>query len=327
MNSGRIIRNYGLIILTSILFSCTKEKYSLLDPAGAGIWSHYGTGLPGNQVRGIALDYQGLMWVAFSGAGITSYDGINFTPYNTSNSGILSNSVTCLDVRSNGDLYIGTTDGISVRATDGSWYYFQDPVKVLYINAIKGKWDGLVIAGTSGYGFYTYDGTNMVQHYDISYKNVKAVEVDQSGYIWLGTDNGLFRWDGANFVHYTTSNGLPSNNITSLFCDSKLRLWIGPSGGTSAAWIDSGGQVHQMSLFTGTAGLYVRDIYEDQRGHIWFATWYDGLIEYDGVVPHSYKEYTGFPENDVNAAGQDKDGNMWFGLYSQGLEKYTLPLQ
>jgi len=327
MKSGIIGRASGLIFLAAILFSCKKESYTLLDPAGAGIWSHYTTGLPGNQVRGITLDHQGLMWVAFSGAGIASYDGDSFTPYNISNSQILSNGVTCLDVRTNGDLYIGTTDGISVRTTDGSWLYYQDPVNILYIYAIKCKANGTVVAGTSGYGFLTYDGTNIYQYYDVSYKNVKAIEEDISGNTWLGTDNGLFKWTGSGFTHYTTANGLPTNNITSLLYDSKSRLWIGGYGGTAVAWIDAGGQLHTQSLFTGSADLYMKDIYEDQRGHIWFATWYDGLIEFDGVVPHSYKVYNGFPENDVNAAGQDKDGNMWFGLYSMGLERYTIPIQ
>ena len=75
-----------------------------------------------------------------------------------------------------------------------------------------------------------------------------------------------------------------------------------------------------------TPGHYVRGIHEDKRGHIWFATWFDGLVEYDNVVPFTYKVYNGFYENDVNCIGDDEYGNLWIGLYSKGLVKYTLPL-
>jgi ligand-binding sensor domain-containing protein len=76
----------------------------------------------------------------------------------------------------------------------------------------------------------------------------------------------------------------------------------------------------------GTIGMFVMDIYEDRNGDMWFATWFDGLIYYDWVIPVSYKKFNGFFEDDVNSIGEDKYGNLWFGLYSKGLAKYSLPL-
>jgi ligand-binding sensor domain-containing protein len=326
-NSGRIFRNSGIIILLIFLASCKKETYDLMDPAKTGVWTSYKTGLPGNQVRDIALDKNGLMWVAFSGAGLSSFNGSTWTPYNVSNSGLLSNNVTCLDVDKFGSLLVGTTDGISIRSANNQWTYFQDPILTLYVNSIKGTSKGWIVFGTENQGFYINDGTGFVQIYDATFKNVNAIEEDKSGNLWLGTDNGLLKYDGKSFSLLTTANGLPSNNVISLFCDSRSRLWVGTNGGKSVSWIDSGNKIYQVYLFNGSAGTYARDIYEDRRGDIWFATWWDGLIDYDGVVPHAYKTYNGFPENDVNAAGEDKNGNMWFGLYSKGLEKYTLPIQ
>ncbi len=49
---------------------------------------------------------------------------------------------------------------------------------------------------------------------------------DTIGFIWFGTDNGLVRYDGYNFKYYTTSNGLPDNEVLQLWVDSKNRLWI-----------------------------------------------------------------------------------------------------
>ena len=49
---------------------------------------------------------------------------------------------------------------------------------------------------------------------------------DNDGFIWLGTDAGLVRFDGSHFITYTTEDGLPSNDVLKLTCDSKNRVWI-----------------------------------------------------------------------------------------------------
>lgn len=49
---------------------------------------------------------------------------------------------------------------------------------------------------------------------------------DKQGYIWIGTDAGLTRFDGYNFINYTRKDGLSNNDVVRLFQDSKERLWI-----------------------------------------------------------------------------------------------------
>jgi ligand-binding sensor domain-containing protein len=320
----------GVFILYTMFISCEKNKYDLLDPVNAGVWNTFNTtnGLPGNGVNDIKLDSNGTLWVAFSsGSGLASFDGISWTTYKTSNSGILSNYVTCLEADNHNNIVIGTTDGLSFRTGSNEWFYFQLPGIILRINDIKITSAGDMYFGTYNKGLYYADNSGFSFVDSTIFKNVTAIEEDKSGNIWFGTNNGLMKWDGSNISLLTTANGLPSNEIKSLFCDSRSRLWIGTTGGQTVSWLGSDNVLHQVSLFNGPYGAYVRSIFEDRRGYIWFATWFDGLISYDGVIPKSYKEFNGFPENDINAIGEDKSGNLWFGLYSKGLVKYSLPLE
>lgn len=56
----------------------------------------------------------------------------------------------------------------------------------------------------------------------------RAYSIAQSsaGYIWIGTDRGVVRWDGRNFKTYTTADGLPDNEVLHVFDDDYGRIWI-----------------------------------------------------------------------------------------------------
>ncbi|HPF02561.1 MAG TPA: two-component regulator propeller domain-containing protein [Bacteroidales bacterium] len=325
-----LLRHALILIFLISITACEKEEYDLLDRETAGVWSRFNTnsGLPANQILDIQRDASGNLWVAFAGNGVGMYQDGDWSFFNTSNSPIRSNSVTSLASTSDGGMIIGTTDGVSFRSSSGDWSYYTDPaVTTLSVNSINVLSDGTYWIGTENEGFYVDLGSGFFQVYEADYKNVNVIEEDNKGNVFLGTDNGLLKFDGSEFSLYTVSEGLPDNDITALFLDSKNRLWIGTNGGATVAYIDPTGRINNLSLMNGDLGTFVTDIFEDRRGHIWFATWYDGLIEYDGVVPHSYKIYNGFYENDINCIGEDKSGNMWFGLYSKGLLKYTLPIE
>jgi len=61
---------------------------------------------------------------------------------------------------------------------------------------------------------------------------VRAVLRDSRGYVWMGTSNGLNRYDGRNYLEINIENGIPDNNyITALQEDSHGRIWIGTAAG------------------------------------------------------------------------------------------------
>jgi ligand-binding sensor domain-containing protein/two-component sensor histidine kinase len=62
------------------------------------------------------------------------------------------------------------------------------------------------------------------------YKSV----LDNHGFLWIATENGLAKFDGKNFKTYTTAQGLSDNEITDIFIDSSQRLWVTPFRRTTA---------------------------------------------------------------------------------------------
>jgi ligand-binding sensor domain-containing protein len=315
-----------LLITLSAITACEKLPEDLKDPALPGKWTLYntGTGLPGNQVRGTFCDSKGDMWFAVSGNGAAKFTNGTWTYYNTSNSGILSNNVTCIGEDSDGNILIGTTNGVSILTASDTWSYFRDPNITLYITCFQNDKDDNIWAGTYGQGFLIFDGEDIGQIYYEAFKDVNDIEMDSKGNVWVATENGLLKWDGNRFTVIGSSDGLPDDVITALYSDSRNRLWIGTYFGRTVSWIDSQG-IHNLSLFNDRI-VEINDICEDAAGNIWFATYTSGLIKFDNVVPYSYKKYNGLPEDDVLTSTMDNDGNVWFGLYSKGLTKYSLPI-
>ncbi|MBI1745786.1 MAG: hypothetical protein HYR55_04265 [Acidobacteria bacterium] len=84
-----------------------------------------------------------------------------------------------------------------------------------------------------------------VRHYDVRHGlihgEVAFIHQDKKGYIWLGTRDGLSRFDGYNFTSYGIPDGLKNLKMTSVAEDQQGHLWVGTYGGGIARLVDDAG--------------------------------------------------------------------------------------
>ena len=114
--------------------------------------------------------------------------------------------------------------------------------------------------------------------------SVIALTQTHDGYLWLGTLNGLVRFDGKTFTRFNVNNtpGLPSNRIVFLFEDSRQILWVGTE--TAGLCAIKNGAVQNFP--DTSAGGIVNCAFEDGGGNIWFSAengkffcWKDGKMD------------------------------------------------
>jgi anti-sigma regulatory factor (Ser/Thr protein kinase) len=88
----------------------------------------------------------------------------------------------------------------------------------------------LVISCFVSYSVHAESNTYINYQFEQGFKasNGYCLFQDTKGYIWIGSENGLMRFNGYEFKTYTTRDGLPDNEILSITEDRDGRLWLSP---------------------------------------------------------------------------------------------------
>lgn len=143
--------------------------------------------------------------------------------------------------------------------------------------------------------------------------SVIAMTQTQDGYLWLGTKDGLARFDGNHYEVFREWNtpGLGGNVIVHLFEDSRKRLWVG--AGNTVSLIQNG---HAETVAIPGGNMDLRATCEDVTGAIWLyladgrlARWRDGKVE-DAWVPD-------LKPSACRAVINTTDGQIWIGTDSE----------
>lgn len=140
---------------------------------------------------------------------------------------------------------------------------------------------------------------------------VNVLFQDSYGYVWCGTNHGLFRLDGLTSIQFTKQDSLPDNHVTAIGQDSLGRIWTGHRNG-ALAYIDNG-KVTVFSPEEGTSNHAISDILFDRAGNLWFSTRNDGLYYYSNARLYRVDEEEGMPDLFVYDLVEDVRGNIWAG--------------
>ena len=146
--------------------------------------------------------------------------------------------------------------------------------------------------------------------------SVLAIAQTPDGYLWLGTENGLARFDGVRFVTFDRRNtpALKSNEIDALLVDHRGDLWIGTHGGGLASM--SRGVFTSFSNRAGLSNDSVLALYEDAGGELWIGTDGGGLSHLRNNQFETYTRKDGLADNAVFSLCGDRKGGIWIGTHS-----------
>jgi len=261
-----------------------------------------------NAIKGIK-DSEGGLWLATT-SGLKRFRRQLITSL-TVKDGLNSNSIYPLFQKRNGEILIGGDQGVNLYAngkmTDLGLTYSDGGA--LYV---RGLWED----DQSRLWFGYQRGFGRLENGSV--KDLNEVVIpggasdfcsDKSGNVWIATTDGLFKYkDDKEVAHYTSKDGLPNDNIITIRTDRNGSLWIGTFDGL--AQLKDGTVTNYKNVAESPKG-YVRAIYEDDAGVLWFGTYGDGLVRYADGKFFKYRVEQGLFNNGVFAIMEDKRGNFW----------------
>ncbi|MFC1850330.1 two-component regulator propeller domain-containing protein [candidate division CSSED10-310 bacterium] len=171
----------------------------------------------------------------------------------------------------------------------------------------------------------------------LSQNTIQCILQDRMGFMWVGTREGLHKYDGYKFTVYQHDpfdpTSLSNNDVRSLCEDRSGVLWIGTRGGGLSRFDrEKEHFTHVMKDPDNPAGLNHNEvfvIYEDRSGILWIGTRGGGLNRIDQEKKHfrhyvhAADEPTSLSNNSIQAIYEDAGGILWIGTEGGGLNKFN----
>lgn len=166
---------------------------------------------------------------------------------------------------------------------------------------------------------------------DLSNDDVTSITQDIYGYLWVGTKNGLNKYDGIafeSFANSSDSTSLPSNLIECLLQQSDSTLWIGTFEGLCKYDREKNSFVRIPLIGTNhdpnnTNKHEISDITEDRNGTVWVVNEREGIF-FKEKKSDSFFHYQIPNIGRVTTWIQENDSVYWIGTYDDGVKRINV---
>jgi diguanylate cyclase (GGDEF)-like protein len=152
--------------------------------------------------------------------------------------------------------------------------------------------------------------------------SIQAMVQSDRGYLWLGTQEGLVRFDGVRFTIYDQDRApiLSGSNVVALCKDPGGGVWVCLDSG--GLYKMSGGDISIPERVRPLQGYRFMSVMEDKERRLWLGTDNRGLVLLDGSSVRTYTTSDGLPGNVVYATYEAPGGTVWIGT-NHGLARWT----
>ncbi len=275
-------------------------------------------GLVSNNVLSLLAD-QGVVWFG-TDVGVSRFDGAweSFTPQE----GMAPGRVQTLAHGSNpGEVWAGTDRGHVARWDGAAW---QQEVTVLgSVNSLL-HFNGQLWMGSSQ-GLFAWNGRDQIAIPELRGVPVYAL-AEKANALLVGTGQGLWVYQGQSWSAITQQDGLPSDDVRSLWVAENGTIWAGTMAGlawqdpSSGKWVEIPAEDDQGNPFR------VITLAGDAEGVIWGGTNGNGALKVttqgiQAIFSGDFSGDQGLTTPYVRAIAVDPDQSVWFGT-AAGVFRY-----
>ena len=301
------------------------------------------------------------LWIG-TNKGLIRYDlenNKNIRVYDNKNK-LLSNGVFAIFLDENDTPWVGTYGGGLSYFNGSKWknYNTPDGLNDSFVYDIQLTKENIWIATWSGVNFSTINPKQKIKWKKLTVENsnkgliddwVYAVEIEESGRAWFGTESGIStfykgEWKSFNHSdglgaaydkvkkknkavmsvfqgeHHNVSPAIPNiqtadykpDYIVSMHLDKKNHLWIGTWGGGLSLLNTKTLKFRNFTTHDGLPGNFILSIEEDNSGGLWIGT-NNGLSMFNGKNFLNFSRINGLQSKFIFSLETSKDHSLWIG--------------
>ncbi len=289
-----------------------------------------GDQLPSSIAQTSFIDSKGRVWFGYMDGFISYFDGVKFTVLEPEEDS-KSNIVGFVEDKSGDILAMTQSTGLIIIGSDMTMTYDTNSFPGKFVSKAYLMDDGkLLVGGFDGLSLYTR-GNDSIYFSEIGLipgLPFARIQTIVSGQVpdtyWIGTeDEGMFMISGkgGDLEEYVVTQigigqGIGYSSINSIYTGDKGYLWISDYGyGVYRFRVDEAGELTDKLFFNEKSGLpelYIKDIFQDDEGNIWFASQGSGIAV---LRDQAFTFYSFEQDQDIPAISAicTKGIDNWFG--------------
>lgn len=273
-------------------------------------------GLPQSQVRAIAQDQKGYLWIGTVG-GLSRFDGYEFQNYSTDD-GLPANQINCL-LQGKEHFWIGSTGSLCRQNGLG---FTSIPLPESYSRSrifdMEEDREGNLWLALAGEGVLKYDGEQFTvfdANNGLPNNYIRSLQLAPDGAMWVGTREGIVLIE---------NDEIKPPPVTELSLPSVADILFTKDGVAVICTFGNGLILFdnkEITQFTSRSGLpsdHIRAAAELPNGELWLGA-KEGLIRYEFGEFTVYTEEQGLPYSNVKTLDVDREGNLWVGTDGKGV--------
>jgi ligand-binding sensor domain-containing protein/signal transduction histidine kinase len=155
--------------------------------------------------------------------------------------------------------------------------------------------------------------------------NIVCIAEDSKGKLWLGAENGCYKFNENSFMHFNEKSGFTDNSVNHIYKDVENNLWFATNGGGIYKFRENTFSYYDKS--SGIPNTIVMGVTQTKDKTIYAAGYGGGLYKINAANDIQSVAINGkiiLSDSKINCLYTDSDDNIWIGTLNKGAYHYNL---